>query len=154
MRENPKIYFNPLKIFVISLVSSYMIGEIFNINIPLPLSINIIGFFLLIVFFLIFFICARTFFLHNEKLPPSTPTEKIIKSGIYSYTRNPIYIAFVGFQISMFLLFANLIYLLSSVSLFLWIHFFVVLREETYLTSKFGEEYKKYMSSVPRWILL
>ena len=152
MKDSAKIYFNPLKTFVISLSFSYLIGEIFDVNVKLPLLINIIGFFLLIMFFATFFICARIFFLHNEQLPPSTPTEKIINSGLYSYTRNPIYISFVGFQISMFLLFGNLIYLLSSLSLFLWIHFFVVLNEETYLSNKFGQEYEKYMSNVPRWI--
>mgnify|MGYP001239726022 CR=1 FL=1 len=152
MKDEANIHFNPLKIFVISLSFSYLIGEIFDINMRLTLLINIIGLFLLIVFFVSFFICARIFFLHNEQLPPSTPTEKIIKSGIYSYTRNPIYISFVGFQISMFLLFGNIIYLLSSLLLFLWIHFFVVLREETYLFNKFGQEYEKYKSTVPRWI--
>ena len=152
MKDNAKICFSPLKIFVISLSFSCLVGEIFDINMKLSLLINLIGLFFLIVFFATFFICARIFFLHNEQLHPSTPTEKIIKNGIYSYTRNPIYISFVGFQISMFLLFGNLIYLLSSLSLFLWIHFFVVLHEETYLSNKFGQEYEKYKSTVPRWI--
>ena len=75
------------------------------------------------------------------------------QESFLSVTRNPIYISFVGFQISMFLLFGNLMYLLSSILLFLWIHFFVVLREESYLSNKFGQEYEKYRRNVPRWIL-
>ena len=71
MKDEAKIHFNPLKIFVISLSFSYLIGEIFNINMRLTLLINIIGLFLLIVFFASFFICARIFFLHNER-PPKT----------------------------------------------------------------------------------
>jgi len=153
MKDSARIYFNPLKIFVISLSFSYLIGEIFAIYMKLPSLISIIGFVLLIIFFTTFFICLREFYLHSEQPPPSTPTEKIIKNGIYSYTRNPIYISFVGFQISMFLLFGNLMYLLSSILLFLWIHFFVVLREESYLSNKFGQEYEKYRRNVPRWVL-
>ena len=92
------------------------------------------------------------FFIHNEKLAPSTPSDKIIKTGIYAYTRNPIYVAFIGFQISMFLVFGNIFYVLSSIFLSIWIHFFVIIPEENYLIKKFGNEYERYKKNVGRWI--
>ena len=80
------------------------------------------------------------------------PTIKIIKTGIYSYSRNPIYVSFIGFQISMFLIFENVLYLVSSIMLFFWIHYFVIIPEEKYLEKKFGEEYKRYKINVSRWL--
>ena len=92
------------------------------------------------------------FFLYKEQLAPSTYTLRIIKTGVYSYTRNPIYLSFVGFQLSIFLMFGNIFYLLSSAFLLLWINFFVIIPEETYFSEKFGEEYKRYQKNVSRCI--
>jgi len=152
MHDGPKVKANPLRIFVILLAISFVLGEIINAYLKLPTLINIIGVFSLILFFLLFFISARMFFIHNEKLAPSTPSDKIIKTGIYAYTRNPIYVAFIGFQISMFLVFGNIFYVLSSIFLSIWIHFFVIIPEENYLIKKFGNEYERYKKNVGRWI--
>ena len=152
MHDGPKVKANPLRIFVILLVISFVLGEIINAYLRLPTLINVIGLFSLIIFFLLFFISARMFFLYKEQLAPSTYTFRIIKTGVYSYTRNPIYLAFVGFQLSMFLMFGNIFYLLSSAFLLLWINFFVIIPEEMYLSEKFGEEYKRYQKNVSRWI--
>ena len=116
-------------------------------------NINISGFFVMSLCLLLFVSCVKAFIHHNESLPPSSPTYKIIKTGIYSYTRNPIYICFVSFQLGMFLLFENAVYLFSSISLFCWIHFQVVLKEEEYLEKKFTDSYLRYKANVPRWII-
>ena len=152
MEDQPNININPLKFFVFSLSISFIIGELLNLKISIPYIINLIGLFFLFIFIIIFFVSARMFFLHNEKLLPSTSSYKIIKTGIYSYTRNPIYLSFVGFQLGMFLLFENVIYFFSSIILFYWIHFFVVTEEESYLTRKFGEKYSRYKANVSRWL--
>ena len=59
MKDKAEVRFNPLKIFVISLVFSFLIGEIINKNIPLPITVNICGLFLLIVSCCIFFVSVR-----------------------------------------------------------------------------------------------
>tara|TARA_B100001750_G_C15188652_1_gene437695 strand:- start:331 stop:489 length:159 start_codon:yes stop_codon:yes gene_type:complete len=51
------------------------------------------------------------------------------------------------------MLFGNFIYLLSSIILFFWIHFQVVLKEEEYLEKKFTDIYERYKENVPRWII-
>ena len=78
---------------------------------------------------------------------------QIIKTGIYSYTRNPIYLAFVLFQIGMFLVFVNIYYLFSSLVLIVWLNFHVIKAEERYLEKKFNDEYLRYKNNVPRWFL-
>ena len=82
---------------------------------------------------------------------PWKPTIHIVSSGPFKYTRNPIYVAmllvFTG--IGMFMGSAWL--LLCIPVLFLLLHFGVVVREEAYLTGRFGEEYLAYMRRVRRW---
>ena len=151
--DSAEVNFNPLKVFVISLCAAFFFGEIYNFYLQLHLIFKFFGFFIIFFCIILFIYCIRIFLHHNESLPPSSPTYKIIKTGIYSYTRNPIYICFVSFQFGMFMLFGNFIYLLSSIILFFWIHFKVVLKEEKYLEKKFTDIYERYKANVPRWII-
>ena len=54
----------------------------------------------------------------------------------------------------MFLVFENVMYFLTALCLSYWIHNYVIKFEEDYLLKKFSDEYKSYMSSVSRWLLL
>tara|TARA_B100000029_G_scaffold515507_1_gene622983 strand:- start:2615 stop:3082 length:468 start_codon:yes stop_codon:yes gene_type:complete len=152
MTQGPHVKLNPLKVFVSLLVVSLFFDLLFTFDIRIPIFLNIIGFFFLLIFFILFFVSARMFIQYNEKLPPHTPTERIIKTGIYSYSRNPIYLAFIGFHFSMFMVFENIWYLLSSIVLFFWINNYVIVPEEQYLEQKFNEEYTRYKKNVSRWI--
>jgi len=151
IEDKAKVKINPLKFFVILLVLSYILGLFFNVNILFYSSVNFIGFFFVLGSVFIFILSVKMFFLHKENLPPSTPTFKIIKTGIYSYSRNPIYLSFVCFQLGMFLLFENIYYLISSLILFLWLNLRVIVAEEDYLEKKFNDEYYRYKNNVHRW---
>ena len=88
----------------------------------------------------------------GASIPTGEPTERIILSGPYSFSRNPIYLAMLLLQIGIgfwanslwFLLFAAL-----SVALLVW---GVISREELYLERKFGADYVAYKTQVRRWL--
>jgi protein-S-isoprenylcysteine O-methyltransferase Ste14 len=82
---------------------------------------------------------------------PWRPSTVLATGSLYARTRNPMYQGFL-------LCFAGLAVLLRSdwgllmmVPAALAIHYGVVLREEAYLTRKFGEPFRAYMQAVPRW---
>ena len=77
----------------------------------------------------------------------------LIKTGIFAYTRNPIYLSFVLFHFSMFLVFENVMYFLTAIILFIWIHNYVIKPEEEYLANTFGDEYTRYKEAVSKWII-
>jgi len=88
----------------------------------------------------------------GTSIRPDRPTLALVTSGPYGRTRNPLYVAAllvylgVGFFINglaPFLLFIPLAFLL---------HWGVVLREERYLASRFGEAYRAYQARVRRWL--
>lgn len=77
--------------------------------------------------------------------------DKLITSGIFAFTRNPIYVAFAFILLSQFLIFSNwilLIYMLAGI----WLFHRQVLREEDYLKKHYGKEYMEYYNRVRRYI--
>ena len=149
----PEIRGNPLYISVYLLIGSYIIGEFIFPKYPLIYIINLLGVFFIIVAPLIFFSSRNAFYAHDENPLPQTDTLKLIKTGIYAYSRNPIYLSFIMFHFGMFLTFENVMYFLSSIGLFIWLNYKVILEEELFLENKFKDEFNRYRQSVKKWIL-
>ncbi|MHB0865381.1 MAG: methyltransferase family protein [Minisyncoccota bacterium] len=80
------------------------------------------------------------------------PTTRIVVGGPYRFSRNPIYLAMTFFFVGIAALLGALWILLMLVPVLLVLHFGVIVREEAYLSKKFGEEYIRYRSNVRRWL--
>ena len=152
MNDGPKVKGNPLRISVGLLALSYILGEFFFPKYEIAYFFNMLGIIGLIISVAIFFLGFSSFKSYEENPVPSSNTKRIIKTGIFAYTRNPIYLSFVLFHLSMFFTFENVLYFLSSIGLFIWLHFYVIKQEEYYLIDKFPDEFKRYMESVKRWL--
>ncbi len=148
----PNIKGNPLHISVYLLIISYIIGEFIFPKYPMLFIINLLGFFLILVSPIIFFSSRNAFYAHEENPLPESDTYKIIKTGIYAYSRNPIYLSFVLFHLGMFLTFENIAYFLCSIGLFFWLNNIIIEEEEKFLKNKFKDEYDRYCKSVKKWV--
>lgn len=79
-------------------------------------------------------------------------TTKLVVSGLYRWSRNPMYLGFL------FILISWAVYLGSLAAMmflpgFVWIITRVyILSEEQVLADKFGETFRSYQSRVRRWI--
>lgn len=83
---------------------------------------------------------------------PWTPTPTLITDGIYRWTRNPMYVALALLQAAVGAAFANL-WIFAGVPVSLAAVYVVAVRpEERYLEEKFGEAYRRYRTSVRRWL--
>lgn len=81
-----------------------------------------------------------------------TPTARIVDTGIFAWSRNPIYVgAHIG-VIGVAVALDSLWILAALVPFYLVIRYGVVAREEAYLERKFGEAYLAYKGQVRRWI--
>ena len=152
MIDGPKIKGNPLLITVYLLVLCYIIGEYVIPKYPLLYPIHLIGILGLIISLFFFFLGFNIFKSYKENPAPTSSSERLIKTGIFAYTRNPIYLSFILFHLSMFLVFENVMYLLASIGQAIWIHNYVIKFEEEYLLDKFSDEYQQYMNAVSRWL--
>ena len=152
MSNGPNIIGNPLRIATGLLVASYVIGEFIIPKYPLIYAFSLLGILGLISSTFIFISGFNMFKSYDENPLPTSTTNRIIKTGIFAYTRNPIYLAIVMFFLSMFLVFENVMYFLSAVGLAIWLHNYVIKSEENSLLNKFSDEYGRYMKTVKRWI--
>lgn len=89
---------------------------------------------------------------HHTTPNPYHPTTTVVSSGVYRLSRNPIYVAMMLLVLAL-ALGAGTAWLFGSlVILFSLLHFGVVLREERYLSAKFGAAYDDYRVRVRRWL--
>jgi protein-S-isoprenylcysteine O-methyltransferase Ste14 len=77
--------------------------------------------------------------------------DQLVTAGIFRYSRNPIYVAFAFVLVGEFLIFANWI-LLAYLVAATWLFHRQVLREEEYLSSRYGQEYAEYCSRMRRYL--
>ncbi len=112
--------------------------------IPLGLGLIILGVRLVSL-------ARREFAAFHQPTDPGQATSKIITTGVFAVSRNPLYLGAVlvilGLALAFNLLWAILMLLPSLVLS----HYVLILPEERYLNAKFGEEYKAYTASVERW---
>jgi protein-S-isoprenylcysteine O-methyltransferase Ste14 len=83
---------------------------------------------------------------------PWQASTAIVTDGVYGYTRNPMYVAMTLFYAAIAVAVDSLITLLIVFPLLVVVHYGVVLREERYLESKFGDAYRCYKAAVRRWV--
>ena len=89
---------------------------------------------------------------YGQPTDPGHPTGKLVQTGIFAFSRNPLYLAsvliFFGLAVGLNVLWA-LVALLASIAL---CHAVLIVPEERYLEAKFGQEYQAYAASVHRWL--
>ena len=77
---------------------------------------------------------------------------KLITSGIYKYSRNPMYLGLLMIVISTSIFYFNIFSITTPLFFYCWINRFQIKREEVFLTEKFGKEYILYKTKTRRWI--
>ena len=79
-------------------------------------------------------------------------TNKLVTSGLYQFSRNPMYLGMVIFLIGWTVLLGNLWHLAGPIGFAIYIQRFQIAAEERMMTTKFGADYAAYKNRVRRWI--
>jgi protein-S-isoprenylcysteine O-methyltransferase Ste14 len=95
---------------------------------------------------------VRTMKAAGTNVRPDRPALSIVNSGPYRFTRNPMYLSLCLFQLAIGFFLNGWTPVLCAVVLGVVLHFGVVVREETYLERKFGEQYLSLKRQVRRWL--
>ena len=83
-------------------------------------------------------------------LKPETTTA-MVTSGIYRFTRNPMYVGVIATILGQALLYGSWRVGLYGFLFALWLHFAVTVIEEPHLRKTQGAVYEEYCQRVPRW---
>jgi protein-S-isoprenylcysteine O-methyltransferase Ste14 len=114
-------------------------------SIPMGTALIILGVVLIVL-------ARRAFAQHGQPTDPGLPTSKLVTTGVFSVSRNPLYLGgvctLVGIALAVNLPWVFVLLLPALVVC----HYMLITPEERYLAAKFGEEYRRYAASVHRWI--
>jgi protein-S-isoprenylcysteine O-methyltransferase Ste14 len=83
---------------------------------------------------------------------PWESTPEIISTGIYRFTRNPMYVSMGLLQAGIGVALANGWVVLLVPVVWAVIYLIAIRHEEAYLEGKFGNVYTEYKESVRRWL--
>ena len=95
-----------------------------------------------------------SFKLARTTVNPTQPEKAtaVVSTGIYRFSRNPMYLGFVLLLLAFVVKLANPITLLLVPVFIVYMNRFQILPEERALSELFGETYQHYLQQVRRWI--
>jgi len=98
-------------------------------------------------------VCVATFVVRGRGTPaPFDPPRAFVASGPYRWVRNPMYIGMFTFLVGYALCAVSFAALLVAFAMLAVAHLIAVLYEEPSLARRFGEPYREYRRTTPRWI--
>jgi protein-S-isoprenylcysteine O-methyltransferase Ste14 len=130
----------------------YAVHYIFPWDIGNFTGIHLVGIGIVIMGLIIVIFTFRSFKKAETHIEPWKPTTKIISTGIFARSRNPIYGSFCVISIGIGLILNSYWILLSFIPSAIMVYVIAIKKEEAYLEKKFGEEYMQYKKKVRRWV--
>jgi len=99
------------------------------------------------------FISLLQFFKSKTTADPTTPLKasKLVTSGIYQFTRNPMYLGLLLMLLAWGLWLGNAFNVLLAAGFVAYMNAFQIAPEEEALLQLFDKEYRQYCTLVRRW---
>ena len=151
--DNPGVYIPPPLLYVVTFFAAVLIQRLLPLNIPFFHSTisKLIGSVLILLSLVFTFPALRQFFKTKNTLVTIKPANSLQTTGIYSVSRNPMYV-------SLLLIYSGLSFIIGNGWNFVLLPFLILLvqeyvikREEKYLDRRFGQQYADYKTRVRRW---
>lgn len=112
-----------------------------------------VGTIIFMIGFVIMLWCIMSFAVRGKgTLSPIDPTKNLVVSGLYKYSRNPMYVGVILILIGEALFFQSVELWIYSLLVLIAFNTFAIVVEEPRLRRDFGEEYIRYCARVRRWI--
>lgn len=114
---------------------------------------NILVYIVFGIGFLMMMIALLQFLKKKTTTNPFNPEKatRLVSSGIFKYTRNPMYLAMLLFLIAFALKLGNAFNTLVLAGFVYYMNHFQIKQEEEALLKLFGKEYNLYMKATRRW---
>ena len=147
---NPMVH--PPIVAVMFIAIAYFLGRLVPLPFVVPLALRYVGLALTFVGFLLGIGALHEFRKARTTLDPHGSVKKLVTSGIYRFTRNPIYLGFLLMVIGVPLNF-GIYWGIGMVPFYIILmNRLIIEREENYLEKKFKKPYANYKSQVRRWL--
>ncbi len=94
----------------------------------------------------------RQFKRHETTIKTFGEPSKLIMTGMYRYSRNPIYVGMIGSLLGVSVLLGSVSAFVLPIALLVSLDRYFIPFEECKLARIFGESYRAYRQSVRRWV--
>lgn len=142
-----------IAIILMSLIQYYLPDITLSSFVASSVTISFVTL-LMVIAIVIGFLAIYSFRVHQTTVNPTKPeaSSQVVDSGIYKYSRNPMYLAMLLALIAYATYLQNPLNL-SICALFVWyITKYQIVPEERMLIKLFGEDYATYKNQVRRWL--
>lgn len=95
---------------------------------------------------------SATMHLAGTNVRPDLPAKTLVTGGPFRFSRNPLYLSLTTLYLGITLFCEAMWPLIMLVPVLAFVHWRIVLREELYLETKFGDAYRDYKTRVRRWL--
>jgi protein-S-isoprenylcysteine O-methyltransferase Ste14 len=150
--DHANVNFPPPLIHGLGVVAGIGLAELVLLVLPRLILLFVLGVGLLAVSMLISVSAFRQFGHKDNPVSPNQPVNGLMSSGPFRYTRNPLYLALALLHGGIGLVSGNAWILLTLLPALLVVRYYVIAREEVYLTRRFGQAYLDYQACVRRWL--
>lgn len=119
---------------------------------PLTPAVRPVGAALIVAGLAMVALARRELGRQGQPTDPGRPTSRLVTTGVFSVSRNPLYLGGISLLVGIALAFDLpwvLILLVPAIPVAQGV---LIAPEERYLAARFGEEYRAYSASVRRWI--
>ena len=150
--DHAEVKIHPPVLTLIYLIVAFLLTWVLPIPFGVPTSLRLVGFGLVVVGVLLGSTAFYVFSKAHTTLNPHGSVSTIVTDGVYRFTRNPIYLAFllmlIGFPLN-----SGSYWGVVIAPFMIWsMNRLVIEKEEAYLEEKFGGTYTSYKSRVRRWL--
>ena len=150
--QHAGVYVPPPLFYVVIFVAAMLLDRVKPLAFAATLTWRVIGIALILVAVALAMWSIGLFWRQGTSMVPVKPSTAFVISGPYRFSRNPMYVSMLIAYIGAALIAGSFWPLLLLPVVIAVVDFFVIHREERYLSARFGEEYALYRSRVRRWI--
>ena len=152
--DNPGVYIPPPLFYVVAFFAALLLQKLVPLNKQFfyTTTSKIIGSAIILISLFFNFPALRQFFKTKNTLVTIKPANSLQTTGIYSISRNPMYVSLLLLYVGLSFIIGNWWHLILLPLLFLIVQEYIIKREEKYLDRRFGEQYFDYKTKVRRWI--
>jgi protein-S-isoprenylcysteine O-methyltransferase Ste14 len=150
--DNPRVRFPPPLFFALALLVAYVLNRLWPLPVGGSAVVDGLAAALCVAAVALSVSGVAMFRRSGTSVVPVRPASALVVSGPYRFTRNPMYVGLTMLTAGLALFMNTWWPILLLAPVLLAVQRFVVLREEAYLTRRFGEDYVAYMRRVRRWL--
>jgi protein-S-isoprenylcysteine O-methyltransferase Ste14 len=137
---------------IIHIIMAILLGALARLPIPAPKFVLWLGLGLAALGLVLGVLAVIEFRRARTEIDPRKPKKVLVTSGIYRFTRNPVYLGFVLILIGLPLNMGNYWGIILVLPLVTFMNNMIIKNEEAYLEKEFKDQFADYCSHVRRWL--